>query len=130
MADPALIRIDLNIVMPPDDYYPVLADRDRCRPQCVVCNRSCGEPGEFLVLEAGAILHDDESRQSGGPDDLMSAHLTLVKHGAEPHGPYIRLDLVHELIGGQADLMFCSSVCLRSFFSAAVDEFERRWREA
>ena len=125
--DPPLIS---STVMPPDDYYPVLADRDRCSPQCVVCDRSCGEPGEFLVLEAGAILHEDESRQSGGPDELMSAHLTLVKHGAEPHGPYIRLDLVRELIGGQADLMFCSSGCLRQFFSSAVDELERRWREA
>src|SRR5688572_29873618 len=116
--------------MPLDDAYPVLEGDDPAYPQCVVCTRSCGEPGEFLVLEAGAILHDDETRQNGGPDDLMSGYLTLVKHGAEPDGPYVRLDLVRDLVGGQADLMFCSGDCLRQFLNSAVDELERRWREA
>jgi hypothetical protein len=113
-----------------DDVYPVLEGEDEALDQCVVCKRSCGEPGEFLLLAAGALLHDDATRQSGGPDDLMSGFLTLVKHGAEPDGPYITLDLVRDLIGGQADLMFCSGDCLRHFLNSAVDELERRWREA
>ena len=77
-------------------------------------------------MEAGAILHSDDTRRDGGPDALMAAYLTLVKHGAEPHGPYVRLDLVEDLTGGQAELLFCSGTCLRRFFNAAVDELERR----
>ena len=113
-----------------DVSYPLLAGDERPRPQCAVCKRPCGEPGEFFALEAGAILHADDTRQDGGPDDLMSAYLTLVKHGAEPHGPYVRLDLVEDLTGGQADLLFCSGACLRQLLNAAVNELERRWREA
>jgi hypothetical protein len=106
--------------------YPVLEGEKRELRACVVCNRSCGEPGEFIVLETGALLHTDATRRDGGPDTLMSAYLTLVKHGAEPNGPYIRLDLVHDLIGGQAELLFCSTQCLRQFLVSAVDELERR----
>jgi hypothetical protein len=113
-----------------DETYPVLEGTDAALPQCVVCKRSCGEPGEFLVLEAGAVLHTDATRETGGPDDLMSGYLSLVKHGAEPQGPYVRLDIVSDLIGGQADLVFCSAQCLRQFLNEAVDELERRWREA
>jgi hypothetical protein len=113
--------------MSDDDPYPLLAGDDVTRPQCATCKGRCGEPGEFLVLEAGAILHADDTRQDGGPDDLMSAYLALVKHGAEPAGPYVRLDLVRDLTGGQADLLFCSGPCLRQFLNDAVDELERRW---
>jgi hypothetical protein len=116
--------------MPLDGAFPVLEGEDSACPQCVVCKRTCGEPGDFLVLEAGAILHEDDTRKSGGPNHLMSGYLTLVRHGAEPDGPYIRLDLVRDLVGGQADLMFCSGTCLRQFLNSAVDELERRWREA
>src|SRR5688572_13731538 len=116
--------------MTPNDIYPVLKGDDKEPTHCAVCERSCGEPGEFLVLASGALLHTDASRQDGGPHELMSAYLTLVKHGAEPDGPYVRLDIVEDLIGGQADLMFCSSRCLRQFLNAAVDELERRSREA
>ena len=116
-----------HFIMPSAPTFPVLAGHDRTRPRCVVCGRPCGEPGSFLVLEAGAVLHTDATRRNGGPDDLMSAYLTLVKHGKEPDGPYTRLDIVDELIGGQADMLFCSGPCLRRFFSLAVDELERRW---
>src|SRR4051812_26835542 len=101
--------------MPIEDAYPVLADSSKTLPHCIQCKRSCGEPGEFLVLETGALLHTDSTMQNGGPDDLMSGYLTLVKHGAEPDGPYVRLDLVRDLVGGQADLLFCSGQCLRRF---------------
>lgn len=110
-----------------DGRYPVMKDDDDALPQCRVCMKSCGEPGDFLELSAGAILHDDETRMNGGPDDLMSAHLTLIKHGAEPEGPYVVLEIVRDLIGGQAELLFCSGECLRRFFKDAVDELERRW---
>jgi hypothetical protein len=116
--------------MPLDNPYPVLEGEDTVYPQCVVCKRSCGEPGEFLMLTAGAILHTDATRQNGGPDDLMSGFFTLVKHGAEPDGPYVTLDIVRDLVGGQADLLFCSGTCMREFFNSAVDELERLWREA
>jgi len=64
-----------RVVIGHSDSYPVLEGDDAVDPHCVVCKRSCGEPGEFLVLEAGAILHDDETRQNGGPDDLTKSHL-------------------------------------------------------
>lgn len=112
------------------ENFPVLAGSARTPPHCVTCKRKCGEPGEFVALTSGAILHTDSARENGGPDDLMSAFLALVKHGAEPEGPCFSLDIVSDLVGGQAELMFCSSDCLRSFFNAAVDELERRWRHA
>ena len=109
--------------------FPVLRGDDRTLPQCVVCQRPCGEPGEFVWLAAGAVRYRDNTRQSGGPDDLMSGYLSLIKHGAEPDGPYIHMDIVEDLVGGQADLLFCSTDCLRQFLLGAVDELERLWRE-
>ena len=110
--------------------FPALSNDDIARPQCVVCGIRCGEPGTFLALEAGALLHVDATRQDGGPHDLMSAYLALVNHGTEPDGPYVRLDIVNDLKGGQADLLFCSSECLRAFLNSAVDELEHLSRKA
>jgi hypothetical protein len=116
--------------MPLDRTYPVLSGDDEPLPQCIGCQQRCGEPGNFLVLDAGAILHRDASRQFGGPDELMSAYLRLTKHGAEPRGPVVDLYIVEDLIGGQAELYFCSASCLRRFFSSVVDELESRWLQA
>ena len=116
--------------MSTDPEFPVLSVDDQPRPACVTCGRPTGEPGEFLCLNAGAVLHTDATRQTGGPAELMSAYFTLIKHGAEPDGPYVTLDVVHDLTGGQADLYFCSARCLRRFFTVAVDELERRWTGA
>ena len=95
--------------------YPVLEGEKRelrrmCRLQSFLWRT-----GRIHCFGDRRVLHTDATRRDGGPDTLMSAYLTLVKHGAEPNGPYIRLDLVHDLIGGQAELLFCSTQCLRQF---------------
>ncbi len=113
-----------------DDRFPVVEGDQEPLPQCVVCKKSCGEPGNFLVISVGAILHTDSTMQNGGPDDLMSGYFHLVKHGAEPDGPSVKLGIVEDAVGGQADILFCSGPCLSEFFSSAVDELERRWIEA
>ena len=40
------------------------------------------------------------------------------------------VDIIHDAIGGQADLYFCSTKCLRKFLNACVDELERKVAEA
>jgi RimJ/RimL family protein N-acetyltransferase len=57
----------------------------------------------------------------------MSGFPSIWKHGAEPNGYQLHVDVVDQLIGGQADIVFCSSRCLRQFFNSLVDKVERRW---
>ena len=62
--------------------------------------------------------------------------LRLIWHGAHDGGtgrdPGIEasVDIVEDTRGGQADLYFCSTGCLRQFLNECVDELERRIEKA
>ncbi len=68
----------------------------------------------------------------GGPDDRMDGYLDLIWHGAHDGGKGEYPD-IHEILhiagdvkGGQFDLHFCSTKCLREFFNHAVDKLEEK----
>ena len=80
-------------------------------------------------MTAGALLFEDHTFQNGGPSSLMGAILNLWYHG--PTDPQFRnaettLDIVRELPGGQADILFCSTKCVGSFFDRIVHELNNR----
>ncbi|MBI5694861.1 MAG: hypothetical protein HZC51_03835 [Nitrospirae bacterium] len=117
--------------------FPVLKGRKFYHPgnyKCGWCKRSkvC-EPNSFAALSGGALLMDRQD-DSGGPDDAMDAFLELRWHGAHTEDGGIGEDpVMHEgvyiakdVIGGQYDLLFCSTKCLREFLNHAVDKLEEK----
>ena len=73
----------------------------------------------------------DRNRKYGGPDDKMDAFLTMTWHGAHDKGTgkykgrYDVVELARDVRGGQFEIFFCSTRCLRRFLSHAVNELEK-----
>ncbi len=105
--------------------YPSTATCPQCNEQRVF------EPHSMAILCGGAILMDRAAR-SGGPSDDLDGFLDLSWHGAHDGGAgidpdiYVNVSLASEVRGGQFELYFCSTMCLRQFLNTAVDELERR----
>ena len=102
------------------------------KPLCPQCReRRVFEPHSFAALSGGACLIDPETGD-GGPDGRMQGFLDLTWHGGHGSGQgehrerYSTLPLVRDAAGGQFDLYFCSTDCLRRFLNDCVDELERR----
>ena len=78
----------------------------------------------------------DRSKKSGGPSDRMEGFLEFGWHGAQNGGfgdgreIYTRVEIIGDVIGGQFDLYFCSTPCLRKFLNACVDELDKRIKKA
>jgi len=71
----------------------------------------------------------------GVPSDKMDGFLGITWHGAHDAGKGknkeigCMVNIIQDAVGGQADLYFCSTGCLRRFLSLCVDELERRMSE-
>lgn len=69
---------------------------------------------------------------SGGPDDNLDGYLDIVWHGAHDRGEGkdreigATVQIAQEVRGGQFDLYFCSTKCLRSYLNFCVDELDRK----
>jgi hypothetical protein len=103
---------------------------------CPICGKNkVLEPHSMALLSAGALLMD-RVEDSGGPSDALDGFLELHWHGAHDSGrgkdrdTYCVVDIVRDALGGQADLYFCSTKCLREFLNTCVDELERKVAEA
>ncbi|MCZ6873802.1 MAG: hypothetical protein O7G88_09765 [bacterium] len=91
-----------------------------------------GEPHSFAGIGGGALLMDDDvdSINLAG----HKAFLELFFHGAHPEmGEEVgdpdrnrRVQIIKDVEGGQFDLYFCSTDCLRAFFNRCVDELEQQ----
>jgi hypothetical protein len=104
--------------------------RARTAVDCVTCGKpKCGEPNSFAFLMTGAMWMELDGR-TGGPHKRMQAFLNVGWHGAHDGGVGSRKDrysavtVVDDVPGGQVDLQFCSTRCLRRFFMAIVDAIE------
>jgi hypothetical protein len=102
------------------------------KPLCPVCKkRKVWEPHSMAVLTAGALFMNRREKL-GGPSNKMDGFLSLAWHGAHDGGKGrgkeigCVVDIIRDAVGGQADLYFCSTGCLRRFLNACVDELERR----
>ena len=106
------------------------------KPLCPWCRKKkVYEPHSMAVVGGGALLLD-RSKKIGAPSERMEGFLDFSWHGAHDGGSgngreiYTRLEIIGDVTGGQFNLYFCSTACLRKFLNACVDELDRRIRNA
>ncbi len=88
---------------------------------CIVCNTSFRSG--FAYLSAGATYDHLESRID---DKELGAFFHVGYHGSHSDmSDSGGVEVVKDLKGGQFDLQFCSTSCLRQFLSSLVDEVEK-----
>ncbi len=69
---------------------------------------------------------------SGGPDDKMDGFLHIAFHGAhdgglgKDQGIGAMVELARDVRGGQFDLYFCSTKCLRAYLNFCVDALDEK----
>jgi hypothetical protein len=74
----------------------------------------------------------DRKRENGGPDDRMDGFLALDWYGAHDGGQgrdrdiFERIEIGKDVRGGQFDILFCSTKCLRAYLNFCVDELEKK----
>ena len=101
--------------------FPVLKDNDLPfyplkKSGCPICG--CQFTGGFVYLCGGAIPQEESDLNL-----LGFLHVGFHSATTECIGS-TDLDIVENLRGGQFDFGFCSSPCLRQFFSSIVDQLE------
>jgi hypothetical protein len=119
--------------------FPVAGGNNACFPKealCPMCKSAkVHEPHSMAIVNLGAILMTNRDKGAGTMSGDLDGFLRLIWHGAHQGGTgkdvgiSAHLDIVEDVCGGQADLYFCSTACLRAFFNACVDEFERKIEE-
>jgi hypothetical protein len=116
--------VDFPLIENAGAYYPKEA-------VCPWCKKSkIFEPHSFAVLGGGALLQARDG--SAGPSEKMEGFFHLSWHGAhsndggEGKDPDIvgTVDIVRNVQGGQFEIYFCSTECLRNFLNYCVDSLE------
>lgn len=90
----------------------------------------------MAILNGGALLMNDE-RTGGGMDGRLDGFLSLIWHGAHDGGTGEHREtgadvrIADNCKGGQFEIYFCSTRCLRAYLNHCVDllEKERAVRE-
>lgn len=114
--------------------FPVMNSETPYAPRESTCPW-CGllpihEPNSMAILNGGAMMMN-EDRTCGGMDQRLDGFLSLLWHGAHGSGQGLwrdRCDMVRvadNCSGGQFEIYFCSTACLRSFLNDCVDRLER-----
>ena len=122
------MKLNFPIIQDDVTYYPKEALCPWCKEHKVL------EPHSFAVLNGGALLKSEDGAY--GPSPEMEGFLHFSWHGAHNggQGKYSEAtghtEIVKDVIGGQFDLYFCSTNCLRSFLNACVDDLERQIKES
>lgn len=102
--------------------------------KCTWCkSHNVSEPHSMAVLSGGAMLMNRKTGD-GGPDDRLEGFLDVTWHGAHTNeggtgkAPdiYKCIEIAQNVQGGQFDINFCSTKCLRSFLNHAVDNLENK----
>jgi hypothetical protein len=108
--------------------FPVLRDSDLPfapggRQCCLMC--SCNLSERFVYLSGGACADVNAI-----DDSLLGAFFNIGSHSHDPRGVgNEEVEVIRDLKGGQFDLGFCSTKCLREFFVSLVAELEARIKE-
>ncbi len=117
--------------------YPLLKDNRSkypIRQQCAWCKRSkVAEPNSFAALVGGA-LYINRKTGDGGPHDKLDGFLDFIWHGADTKeggvgkypNTYEVSAVAKNVRGGQFELLFCSTKCLRALLNDAIDNLEKR----
>jgi len=120
--------------------FPVAKGRNIFFPNkalCPMCKTAkVLEPHSMAIVNLGALLMTNRKTRSGSMSDDLDGFLRFSWHGAHNGGKgrdagiQVSVDIVEDTRGGQADLYFCSTECLRQFLNECVDELERRIEKA
>jgi len=99
------------------------------KPICFQCKGP--RSGSFAAIIGGALLINSRTRSSTsvGSGKRLDAFWHLVWHGAHDGTDpeiYEHLEIVDDLRGGEFELQFCTTKCLRRFLNAKVDELEAK----
>jgi hypothetical protein len=107
--------------------FPLLKDNDhsilpsRTEDGCIVCQTDFQKG--LVYLSAGAV-----AEATLVESDLLEGFFHIGFHSNPNELNSQDVDVVNNLIGGQFDLNFCSTSCLRKFLMGLVDELEVRLR--
>ncbi len=109
--------------------FPLLRDRDipylPIRDGgCLVCCKTLA--GGAAYLSAGSVSEIlDKPENTGESTSLAFFQIHYHSNASDVSGSAV-VDVVDNLHGGQFDLTFCSTQCLRKFFQILVDELESK----
>jgi len=74
----------------------------------------------------------DRKRENGGPDDKMGGFLAVAWHGAHDNGLgkdrdiFEIVEIAKDVRGGEYEILFCSTKCLRAYLNFCIDELEKK----
>ena len=93
---------------------------------CGFCHKpGAGEPNDFAYVNAGALLKINGN--SYAPDDRIKAFFTIGFHASHASSNNsASVEIVENPAIAQFEFYFCSTACLRGFFSRCVDELENK----
>jgi hypothetical protein len=83
----------------------------------------------MAILNGGALIMSDD-RESGSMDPRLDGFLSLIWHGAHDggdgkhRGVFKMLRVADNCEGGQFEIYFCSTSCLRAYLNYCVDTLE------
>jgi len=109
------------------------------KPLCPICEKNkVLEPHSMAILTACASLMDRKKKCSihDSRIDALELGFDLTWHGAHDAGQgddrdmYETLYIFKDTQGGQGELYFCSTQCLRTFLNACVDKLEDKIKRA
>jgi endogenous inhibitor of DNA gyrase (YacG/DUF329 family) len=119
--------------------FPVLKGKKTAFPRnakCPQCEQSkVLEPHSMVILCGGAMLMD-QKRKNGGPNECLDGFLELTWHGAHNGGTgkdrdiFTSVHLAEDCFGGQFEIYFCSTKCMRAFLNSWVDALETKIKKA
>lgn len=90
-------------------------------PICKVNNTTLDS--EFYVLNGGAL--EKVNKNTSMSSDILEGFLSVQYHSGEKNkNPGVNIDIVEKSKGGQFDIYFCSTNCMRQFFNKLIDTIE------
>jgi len=107
--------------------YPLLKNCERGylprNGRCLICHKKIRHV--VVTLSAGAVYDIDPDKKQDEP--LLEGFWYLSFHTSNTDcKDNAWLEIVRDLVGGQFDLQFCSTKCLRVFFAKILRDFENR----
>lgn len=110
--------------------YPTLTGEMTAHPSealCPICRKEkVLEPHSMAIFSGGALYMGSHQ----GIPDQLEGYTSLIWHGAHDGGTgndqdiFTRVDFARGTNGGQFEIYFCSTSCMRVFFNQWVDALE------
>ncbi len=118
--------------------FPVLKVRHTKHPKKAVCpqcqQHKVLEPHSMAIFNGGATFMG-RKRLNGGLHEQMDGFASITWPGAHDTGLgedrdiFTSVDFATDCRGGQFEIYFCSTACLRAFFNSWVDALEAKIRK-